>query len=62
MNDAEVLEFLKNKRWDYPMKVALLTEYNKRLRKHQRPITLNSLSTPCRVRQVIGSLKKQLES
>jgi hypothetical protein len=60
MTDTDLIEFLKTPRWHLKDKYTLIDEFNARLRPRERAIKINSVSSPCRLRQVVGSLKNRI--
>jgi len=57
MTSDEVIGFLETKSWTPADQLKLVDVWNE-TRTDANPITLSSVRTPCRLRQVVGSLRK----
>lgn len=60
MSNEELKAMLHEKRWDMEMRQKLVDEWNER-RGDVKKINLSSVRTPCRLRQIIGSMLKYLQ-
>ena len=56
MSNYELNELLNSVKWTGEMREHLIAEWNKR-RTDIKPIGVNSVRTPCRLRQIIDSFK-----
>jgi len=56
MTADELTEFLNRKSWTEADRRILIQEWNER-RDDTKPIGMNSVRTPCRLKQVVGSFK-----
>jgi hypothetical protein len=61
MTDSELLELLESKRWTQEMRMTLVDQWNAR-RKDVNKISYISIRTPCRLKQIVSSFKRFIES